>query len=83
MTSFNLYYKSYEDWPEIMITPRRIDGRQACTRFEVLMLGRQPSDSSECLVEYLEIVRILFDADSTDFSAVKTFILKIQPLDIV
>jgi hypothetical protein len=34
------------------------------------LLGRKPPDSSECLVEYLEIVRMQFDADSTNYSAV-------------
>jgi hypothetical protein len=34
------------------------------------LLGRQPSDSSECLVEYLEIVKMQFDADLTNYSAV-------------
>ena len=48
-----------------------IDGRRALD--SKYLLDRQPPDASECLLQYLEMMRMLFCADVADCSAVKSF----------
>ena len=38
------------------------------------LLDGQPQDANECLVQYLEMMRMLFCANPADYSVVKTFI---------